>query len=627
MARRALTTEEFIHRARKVFKDYDYSKVDYKNNKTKVTIICPKHGEFLKEPAKLLLRHSGCPTCNQEKQSKRKFSNTEDFIKKAKKVHKDKYDYSKVDYKRSNQKVCIICPKHGEFLQAPSYHLQGHGCPKCGTESRIKKQSLTTEEFIKHAKEKHGDKFDYSKVDYKNASTKVTITCNKCGTTFQQRPDAHLNGKGCRKCADIENSIRQRKDTTWFIERAKSVHGDRYGYDRVNYKGINVKVKIYCKKCRNYFEQTPASHLRGSGCRYCKFKEKSINYKNDIGWFIKKSNSIHSNKYTYDNSYYNGTKDFITITCPVHGDFVQLANNHLLGKGCPKCANVGPSKPEIEIQEFIQSIYDGQIILNDRNVIAPYELDIYLPDKNVAIEFDGLYWHSDKIKPKDYHINKTNLCREKGIQLFHIFENEWQDETKRAIWKSVIKNKLGFADNRIYARKCRIVEVNNREANAFCEHNHLQGECISSIRLGLEYEGKLVSLMTFGKARFSKDYDYELIRFCSLLNTVVIGGASKLLSYFRKHYIGSIISYANLRWSDGNLYETLGFKFIRQSEPNYFYFRGSEFKSRVAFQKHRLKDRLELFDSDKTEYENMIDNGYNRIYDCGNLVYELVGSH
>ena len=283
-----------------------------------------------------------------------------------------------------------------------------------------------------------------------------------------------------------------------------------------------------------------------------------------------------------------------------------------------------------EIYDFISQYVQADF--NNRKVISPQELDIYIPEKNIAIEFDGLLYHSSGFSSLSqcnsleeyptYHLEKTQACAEKNIQLFHIFESEWRD--KKEIWKSVLLNAIGKSE-RIYARKCIIKEVPFKEAKEFLEKNHLQGVCNSKVNIGLYSENTLVARMTFGKPRYNKLYDYELLRFCNNLNTSVVGGASRLLNYFVKTYSPkSILSYANLRWSTGNLYEQLGFTLISQSSPNYFYF-NEDFilHSRIEFQKHKLKDKLENYNPDLTESENMYNNGYRKIYDCGNLVYIL----
>ncbi len=276
-------------------------------------------------------------------------------------------------------------------------------------------------------------------------------------------------------------------------------------------------------------------------------------------------------------------------------------------------------------QELYSKIQTKNKITNNRDLIKPYELDIILPDYKIAIEYNGLMYHScgknqyfDN-KDKKYHLTKTELVEQKGYQLLHIFESD-----NIEIWYSLINNKLGL-NKRIFARNTIIKEISNKESSIFLTKNHLQGDCNSKIRLGLYYGENLVSLMTFGKSRYDKNIDYELIRFCSLKGYNVVGGASKLLSHFRKQYSGSIISYANRRWSNGDLYRKLGFKMIGKTDPNYFYFKDghTELFSRIAFQKHKLKSLLENFNPDLTEEQNMFNNNYRKIYDSGNLVFFL----
>jgi len=258
-----LTKEKFIERAKEVHGNkYDYSKVEYINSQTKICIICPEHGEFWQKPNSHLLGY-GCNKCAIEKRSKLATKTTDSFIERAKKLHGDKYDYSKVDYKGKDMNVCIICPKHGEFWQTPHNHLSGAGCPKCKNEYISKKYSDTTETFIEKAKKVHGDKYDYSKVNYINSRTKVCIVCPEHGE-FWQRPNNHLNGWGCSKCSGSE-----KKTTKTYIEQAKLVHGDKYDYSELEYINNKTKVQIICKE-HGVFETYPNHHLyMGIGCPKC----------------------------------------------------------------------------------------------------------------------------------------------------------------------------------------------------------------------------------------------------------------------------------------------------------------------------------------------------------------------
>ena len=312
----------------------------------------------------------------------------------------------------------------------------------------------------------------------------------------------------------------------------------------------------------------------------------------------------------------------------------------------------GVSEAEKEVVNYIKNIYSGEIIENSKQIISPKELDIYIPEHNLAIEFNGLFWHStaalDYTKTslnafKKRHLEKTKACESKNINLLHIFENEWLDPIKKEIWKSIIRYKILGVKNRYFARKLKIkiLDKNNEEENylvtKFFEENHLQGSgAIGPIRIGLfDENNELISCMTFAKSRFDKNFDYELIRFASKKDSSCVGCASKLFKYFVSNFDPkSIVSYANRRWvnKNSNLYSKLGFTFVAESEPNYFYFRFDivdEFGlpvlfSRNKFQKHKLKDNKftkDFYDEKLSEFDIMTAAGFYRIYDAGQLVF------
>ena len=202
-----LTNQEFIEKANLIHNNkYDYSKVKYVNNNTKVCIICPKHGEFWQTPHHHLNGH-GCSKCRNENNGDRRRHNTEDFIRKSKSIHGEKYNYDKVNYVNSYSKVCIICPEHGEFWQSPYVHIQGHECPECAKIKRAKNNKHSIDEFIQKSKLIHGDKYDYSKVEYINSHTKVCIICPEHGE-FWQRPCCHTNlRQGCPFCNESQSEM------------------------------------------------------------------------------------------------------------------------------------------------------------------------------------------------------------------------------------------------------------------------------------------------------------------------------------------------------------------------------------------------------------------------------------
>ena len=259
-----MKTEDFIEKAKQVHNDkYDYSKTEYVNCHTKVCIICPEHGEFWQLP-NVHLRGSGCMKCGLEKiREKNRSKHTfEEFIQKANKIHNNKYDYSKAEYVDTKTKICIICPEHGEFWQAPYAHLKGNKCPECFIDSK----KSNKEEFIKKAREIHGDKYDYSKVEYVNSHTKVCIICPEHGE-FWQTPNNHSK-YGCPECKkDVLSKLRT-KTLTEFVTEANNVHNDKYSYENAEYCGTEHPIKINCP-IHGEFIQRPQDHLRGHGCPKC----------------------------------------------------------------------------------------------------------------------------------------------------------------------------------------------------------------------------------------------------------------------------------------------------------------------------------------------------------------------
>lgn len=299
---------------------------------------------------------------------------------------------------------------------------------------------------------------------------------------------------------------------------------------------------------------------------------------------------------------------------------------------CPTCYPHIPSQPQQELFEFLQTILPSErIIQNSRSIINPFEIDIFIPSKNLGIEFDGLFYHSELSgnRHKKYHLNKTESCENSGIKLVHVFENEW--ETKKEIVKQRLSHILGIKMETIYARNCEIRKLNHLDCSQFLEKYHLQGSDQSSIRYGAFYNDQLVSVMTFGKQRLvtgiknSGILNFELIRFC-VGSIPVIGIGSKFLKSFISEYQPeSIITFADRRWSSNRpFYEKIGFKLVGSTSPNYWYFNWSDryiLHHRFNFRKDQLSKKIQSFDPNLSEWENMKNNGYDRIWDCGSWKY------
>lgn len=282
------------------------------------------------------------------------------------------------------------------------------------------------------------------------------------------------------------------------------------------------------------------------------------------------------------------------------------------------------SKAQREIFDFITTLSTG-FVQNDTELLHGREIDIVNYEKKIGIEYNGLYFHSDKYKSRNYHISKMNEMEQLGYRLINIWEDWWV--RKQDIVKSMLRSIITNPTNKIYARTCTVKEISDQDAKMFLQNTHIQGPCVSKIRLGLYHNNHLVSVMTFGKLRktlgtVSRDGAWELLRFSSKLNTSVIGGASKLLNHFiKKYHPETIVSYAKRDWSIGNLYQKLGFTFISKTEPGYFYAKGKRRFNRSQF----TKDKLIRMGADALKSESLImdEMGYMKIWDTGNLKFEL----
>jgi hypothetical protein len=438
-----------------------------------------------------------------------------------------------------------------------------------------------------------------------------------------QSPDSHGSGIGCPTCGKIKAipikfSVALTQEE--FLAQCKEYHGDFYDYSKTVYVRKTSPVIITCP-IHGDFSQKPLFHKRGVGCPTCGIEKAHNHFRATVEEFIEKSVAIHGSLYSYENSVYMGKEYPITITCKKHGDFtLDKAHHHYLGhqQGCPKCSMGGTSKQEQELAAYVTSL-GFTPVLNDRTIIAPYELDIVIPELNIAIEYCGLYWHSEQRgKDRNYHLNKTESCIKAGFRCIQVFEDEWLHKTD--IVKSRLAHILGKdQDNKVFARKLEIRTVPAPESRDFFNKYHVQGACGASKIYGLYNKDELVACISFGVNRFTGDGGMELIRYATSMN--VVGGFSKLLKHFTRQnpLIKEVVSYSDRRWSEGNVYSHNGFVLDGVSQPSYFYVRGNDMirQNRVLYQKHKLPEKLATFDDTKTEVQNMLLNGFYRIFDCG----------
>lgn len=377
-----------------------------------------------------------------------KATTNKEFLKRCVNIYNNKYDYSKVNYIKSNIKIIITCHKHGDFEQLPLKFLNGRECSICKKEENkkfINNKKLDNKEFIKKSKKIFGDKYGYSKVKYVNYKTKITLECSRHGD-FEVVPNYHLSDKsGCQKCAKeniiFKNTINQED----FIKKAIKIHKNKYDYSKLIYKKINEKIKIICKK-HGEFEQTPLHHIHSkSGCPKCGFDISSRKIRITNEDFIERSKLIHKEKYDYSLVKMNLSSNKVIIICPKHGKFKQIAMSHLIGQGCPICKesfgerNVRNWLEENNINFERQKKFD--YCKNKRHL--PF--DFYIPQKNLCIEFNGIqhyqistYFGEESFKKTQINDKiKKDFCKENNIKLLIIKYNENISEVLKNFFKKL----------------------------------------------------------------------------------------------------------------------------------------------------------------------------------------------
>lgn len=441
---------------------------------------------------------------------------------------------------------------------------------------------------------------------YNGVKIPLEVECQNGHRSFK-RIDHIRSGIGCKFCSG------RVKHTLSEVKRIIDCRGFRWlgGI----YKNETTPMEMECQN-GHITQKTLGSLKRGSGCQECAGnRKKSI---------VEVAHKLSLDGYRVCGDY-AGSNDPLQLVCPRgHITTTMTYSNFSRGHRCHKCSVIC-SRSEQEVYEFVSGLLAGvETVQNSRVVIPPQELDIYIPSKKLAIEYCGLYWHSDgQIASRNYHRDKMLACKERGIRLITIFEDEWLN--KQEICKSRIKTALGLNGKTVYARHTKCQQVDVGAARAFCGKHHIQGTGSARIAYGLyDKSDQLISVMTFSKTSRSKGgngLDWEIDRFCS--NALVVGGASKLFSQFlRDVNPDKVISYCDLRWGTGGVYEKLGMKLEKCTRPNYWYVKGQQRFHRYKFRKDRLvKDG---HDVNKSERAIMSELGYRAIYDCGNCKYVWV---
>lgn len=452
--------------------------------------------------------------------------------------------------------------------------------------------------------------------------------CKICGKDTKFNPTELRFQTYCSNpCRYADDRYIKQKSSKTNLEKygAENVFASKYGMEKIKQTNLTkYGVDNYCKT-DEYKERLKSGDI----------KRPYVGDKTGLAIKKRYFNNLPNryNKliplFTFEE--YKGAHDYgpkYKWQCKTCGNiFLHWINNNYDIK-CKLCDKSGTN-----IEVFVENFLKRYAIAHkkrDKKTLGGFELDFNIPTHNIAIECNGLHWHSDEKKDKNYHLMKTEMCLEKNIKLIHIFADEIESKPRQV--ENRLRSIFGLNKVRINARDCHIQNINHELSSKFLNKYHLQGADIASIRLGLFKGNRLLSVMTFSKSRKAlgqnlQEGEYELTRFCSMGNITINGGAQKLLSHFIKNYSPKkVMSFCDRRWSNGELYEKLNFILVKKTDVNYWYVDKTCRKRyhRFAFAKQFLAKKLQNFDPALSERENMTINGYKRIYDCGSLKYELI---
>jgi hypothetical protein len=488
-----------------------------------------------------------------------------------------KYDFTSAVYTGALVYITgIHCPEHGEFSQYSGNLRKGIGCPKCGAWKRARSCSAFAGDFFARAAEAHARYYTYPEQKFLNMHTPIRVVCPEHGE-FSIRPLKHLYAKqGCPVCGALKRGIRHTDANVGALAAATS----------------------------------KAKHAKG---------------------FLQRAKGVHGDLYDYSLADYRGMKQAIKIVCKTHGVFEQRPEKHIYeAQGCPQCGQ--KSKAEAQIADYL-AIFT-QVDSRNRTILKPKELDTYLPDKGLAVEYSGMYWHShfnkeDERKNKHRHYDKYEACRQQGIRLLTVYETEWQ-ERPNAI-KRLLRNAVGKSKGKLMARKCELRKVPTPEARLFYEQYHPQGGAGGGEHYGLYWKDKLVACMRFSFGQNDRGAGAEsrvwtLGRYAT--RVTVAGAASRLFKAFVDEFQPpQVKSFSDNRYFSGSMYAQLGFLLEADVPPDYQVWSpvlGLRPKSHYQRRKipallvaHNTEDTFAPEQDPRTEMEMTYLMGCGRIYDCG----------
>lgn len=535
---------------------------------------------------------------------------TETFVDKARSIHGDLYDYSNVEYKNSQTKVHVRDPDYGDFWVTPSDHLyQGTGHPQRGFIRRNNKNRSTTAEFIDKAKRVHGTLYDYAKVNYHSAKTKVCIIDPEYGE-FWQTPNDHLRGRGHPERGRMIAREKRSYDKSVFISKARLVHGDLYDYSKVDYTTTEDKVLIIDPQYGEFWQKA-ANHLQGNGHPQRGIDRRAAGRILTHEEFVERADKIHNGVYDYSEAIYVTAHTALKIIDPIYGEFWQTPNNHLAGTGHPTRARTEVSKPEKLVGTWLDEL-GVSYLRNDRVALDGLEID-YLVG-SVGVEVDGLYYHSARFsEDRQRHQRKLDLATQRDIQVLQFYDEEIL--TRPHVVRSIIAHKLGVGTTSVYARNTEVRPLSGKEYRGFLENTHLQGAINSKIRLGLYLNDELLAVLGVSKRGGYATID----RFSTRPGYRVVGGFTKLLR--NSGITGVVRTHSANRYSDGGLYQSNGFSLVSETKYTLGYTDGRRYLSRYQFQKHKLASRFPEYNGENVA-DFLRERGIYAFYGAGVKTWE-----
>ena len=650
------TNEEFLEELSEINPSIEPLE-EYTNAREYITCKCRICGtEWETTGDRLLNKRAGCPKCAIIGRGDKTRKTNNMFLKELSKVNNNIEPLE--EYVNAREIINVKCKVCNHIWKTTPDRLinKKRGCPKCA--GTIRK---TNDKFVEDLKEVNPNIKPLE--EYDGANEEIKVKCLKCNHIWKTTPDRLVRRKiGCPKCALVSRSIATRKTNEEFLEELKQINPNIEPLD--DYVNYNTEIRFKCNTCGNIWRASPHRIFKTKHiCNKCAIKKgaelcsKTLRKSNSK--FIEELKIVNPNIEPLED--YMGLYTKIKFKCKVcDTEWENKPSCVLRGSGCPKCNNLGGTSREEQdlidtLKETINSYIERGIrikiyketeenlknkyLMEERKYFSNngkrYQLDIYFPNLKLGIEYNGNYWHSTEKLYNNYHIDKREFFKELGIKVIFIRSDEWDFKREKILYR--LMSILGLYKMKTYARKLYVdLEVSNFEANKLMELSHIQGKDNSSIKIGLRNKHEtLVAVMTFGKSRYlTKTKDdgentYELIRYCTYPESVVIGGFSKLLKageeYLKTLGVTRIKTFADRRFSsdDNNVYLKNGFTLSNISGANYVYVKGYEVLKRYECQKHKLHKILgDNFDENATEYENMVvNNGYTKICDCGNLVY------